>query len=196
MANVGQVYYNVIDDTRNGYATYPNGLDIFSDLVVIYGTRFTKVGIQAPPGTKVIMNENKTIMVGRTGIYELDEDISITSLRFDRPRRYEKDNQKSAELIEAGTALMKEADNERTQKMEQLKNKFPIPPTSQEDENYKAYWDEYNQIQSDYIKKYQEGLGSYNSGINGIYVLPNPNDPDDDINYQDLYNIIVDFIYE
>jgi hypothetical protein len=30
-------------------------------------------------------------MVGRTGIYELDEDIVITSMYFDRPRKYTRD---------------------------------------------------------------------------------------------------------
>jgi hypothetical protein len=41
------------------------------------------------------MNESKTIMVGRTGIYELDDDIAITNMYFIRPRKYKKDEEAS-----------------------------------------------------------------------------------------------------
>ena len=40
-----------------------------------------KLGIQASPGTIVLVN-SKTIKVGKTGIYELDEVVNITSLIF------------------------------------------------------------------------------------------------------------------
>jgi hypothetical protein len=39
----------------------------------------------------VVLNTNKVILIGRTGIYELDDDISITSMYFERPRNYTKD---------------------------------------------------------------------------------------------------------
>lgn len=40
-----------------------------------------KLGIQAEPGTTMLIN-NKAIKVGKTGIYQLDEVINITSLKF------------------------------------------------------------------------------------------------------------------
>jgi hypothetical protein len=41
------------------------------------------------------MNASKTIMIGRTGIYELDEDIAITSMYFVRPKNYIKDEEET-----------------------------------------------------------------------------------------------------
>ena len=35
--------------------------------------KIKKLGVQAPAGTKFIINGDKEIMVGRTGIYELDD---------------------------------------------------------------------------------------------------------------------------
>jgi len=46
-----------------------------------------KIGIQGPPGTKFIIGDSGTtnsmdhvIMIGRTGIYELNDDIVIKKL--------------------------------------------------------------------------------------------------------------------
>lgn len=197
MAQVGQIYYNVMDNTNNGYTSHPNNFDIFSDIVVQYGAnRFNKIGVQAPPGTKVIMNEDKTIIVGRTGIYELDDDIAITKMRFNKPRRYIKDEQASLNSIKAGTEGMLAADAAREAAIKQLSIDYPNIPVDENDPNYLLYWDRYNTIQATYIEAYEEALGLYNTGINGIYILPNPNNVDAPENYQDLYNIIVDFIYE
>ena len=143
------------------------------------------------------MNNAKTIMVGRTGIYELDDDIAITAMYFVRPRKYEKDEEASAEAIEQGVARMQAAADARERALEQFYVDNPIIPDRETDpEGYQAYWDAYNNIQMTYIAAYQEALNLYNSGINGIYVLPNPGDVDAPENYQDLYNVIIDFIYE
>ena len=40
-----------------------------------------KIGIQAPEGTIVVINEQE-IKVGKTGIYELDCLVPVTSLKF------------------------------------------------------------------------------------------------------------------
>lgn len=196
MAAVGQVYYNVLDNNTGGYSSSSTNLNIYSDLVAGYGAKqFNKLGIQAPPGTKVVMNGNKTIMVGRTGIYELDEDISITSIYFVRPAKYIKDENASAEAIAAGTQGMINANNVRQSELNQLHQDYPNIPTDQNNPNYKPYWDRYNAIQAKYIEAYQEALSQFNTGSNGIYVLPNPSNPNAPENFQDLYNVIVDFIY-
>lgn len=196
MATVGQIYYNVIDNNSGSYIK--SGEDIFTDIVNQIGaSQFNKVGIQASPGTQIVMNNAKTIMVGRTGIYELDDDIAITAMYFVRPRKYEKDEEASAEAIEQGVAGMQAAEDARERALEQFYIDNPVIPDRETDpEGYQAYWDAYNNIQMTYIAAYQEALNLYNSGINGIYVLPNPGDVSAPENYQDLYNVIIDFIYE
>lgn len=196
MATVGQIYYNVIDNNSGSYIK--SGEDIFTDIVNQIGaSQFNKVGIQASPGTQIVMNNAKTIMVGRTGIYELDDDIAITAMYFVRPRKYEKDEEASAEAIEQGVARMQAAEDARERALEQFYVDNPVIPDRETDpEGYQAYWDAYNNIQMTYIAAYQEALNLYNSGINGIYVLPNPGDINAPENYQDLYNVIIDFIYE
>lgn len=195
MPTVGQIYYNVIDNNSGSYVS--SGQNIFSDIVVQVGaSQFNKVGVQAPAGTKIVMNESKTIMVGRTGIYELDDDIAITNMYFIRPRKYEKDEEVSQQAIEQGTAGMQAADKKRSEDLERFYKENPDMPDQDTDpEGYKAYWDAYNNIQTVYIEAYQTALSLYNQGVNGIYVLPNPDNVDAPENYQDLYNVIIDFIY-
>lgn len=195
MPTVGQIYYNVIDNNSGSYVS--SGQNIFSDIVVqVRASQFNKVGVQAPAGTKIVMNESKTIMVGRTGIYELDDDIAITNMYFIRPRKYEKDEEASQQAIEQGTAGMQAADKKRSEDLERFYKENPDMPDQDTDpEGYKAYWDAYNNIQTAYIEAYQTALSLYNQGVNGIYVLPNPDNVDAPENYQDLYNVIIDFIY-
>lgn len=109
MAIIGQIIYNVIDfNNKNGFistkkddisiiissinseSTYEEDkINIFNDLVFQINKSehpLKKIGIQAPPGTHAILNDNKDIIIGRTGIYELDEpDIFIKSIYFKRP---------------------------------------------------------------------------------------------------------------
>lgn len=195
MPTIGQVYYNVIDNNSGSYVS--SGQNIFSDIIAQVGaSQFNKVGVQAPAGTKIVMNESKTIMVGRTGIYELDDDIAITNMYFIRPRKYEKDEEASQQAIEQGTEGMQAADKKRANDLEQFYKENPVMPDPDTDpEGYRAYWDSYNNIQTTYIEAYQAALSLYNQGINGIYVLPNPDNIDAPENYQDLYNVIIDFIY-
>lgn len=195
MPTVGQVYYNVIDNNSGSYVS--SGQNIFSDIIAQVGaSQFNKVGVQAPAGTKIVMNESKTIMVGRTGIYELDDDIAITNMYFIRPRKYEKDEEASQQAIEQGTEGMQAADKKRADDLEQFYKENPVMPDPDTDpEGYRAYWDSYNNIQTTYIEAYQTALSLYNQGVNGIYVLPNPDNIDAPENYQGLYNVIIDFIY-
>ena len=188
MPTVGQVYYNVIDNNSGSYVS--SGQNIFSDIIAQVGaSQFNKVGVQAPAGTKIVMNESKTIMVGRTGIYELDDDIAINNMYFIRPRKYEKDEEASQQAIEQGTEGMQAADKKRADDLEQFYKENPVMPDPDTDpEGYRAYWDSYNNIQTTYIEAYQTALS-------GIYVLPNPDNIDAPENYQDLYNVIIDFIY-
>ena len=207
MSTIGQIYYNVVrtDTTPPTSGEISSGIDIFQDIVsASHAQIFTKVGIQAPPGTKAIIDENKTIIVGKTGIWEIgdgsDGYISIHSLRFVRPRRYIKDIAASNAYIEDGIAEMAEADEEYNAAMKELyKDRIPdvflpdgVTPNPESD----AFWEKHDQITGDYFTKFEEGLNKYNTGCNGIYVLPFPNETNNPANYDDLYNVIIDFIYE
>ena len=196
MATVGQVYYNVLDTNKGSYIS--SGINVFNDIVASYGAKqFNKLGVQAPPGTRVVLNTSKTIMIGRTGMYELDENISITNMYFVRPRKYIKDVEASNKAMEQGTQGMIEADNDRRTALDNFYKQHPtIPDKENNPDDYDEYWRAYNTIQSTYITAYQEALNLFNQGTNGIYVLPNPDNTNAPENYEDLYNVIVDFIYE
>lgn len=191
MATVGQVYYNVID--KNTGSCLSSGPDIFSDIVSKYGAKqFNKIGVQAKPGTRMVMNNSKTIMIGATGIYELDDDIVITSMYFIRPKKYIKDIDSSNQAIEDGIQKMKEADARRTAEL----NNLGPEPSKNDTEDFNTYWNKYSSIQTTFIKEYNEGLKLFQTGTNGIYTLPNPDNIQAPENYDDLYDVIVDFIFE
>lgn len=196
MTYVGQVYYNVMDNNIGNYTS--SGINIFEDIIKAYGAKqVNKVGVQAPPGTQVVINNSKTIMIGRTGMYELDEDISITNMYFVRPRKYIKDEVASKQALEQGEQGMKNAESQRQADLNQFHTNWPnIPDKDNDYDNYIAYWEAYNDIQEKYINAYEEALSLFNQGSNGIYILPNPNNVNAPENFQDLYNVIVDFIYE
>lgn len=100
MASIGQIIYNLEDyGTNDGLIStskdkksiissekdpeYKNNrINIFQEL--LSQEEYVKLGIQAPPGTRLQIN-GKNIIVGRTGVYELDEEIIVTSLKFLSP---------------------------------------------------------------------------------------------------------------
>lgn len=196
MATIGQVYYNVID--KNTGSCISSGPGIFKEntpgeLVTRYGaTQFTKVGIQAKPGTIIVINNSKTIMIGQTGIYELDDDIIITSLYFNRPPKYIKDIEASNTAMEQGIAKIKAAEQKQNQALKALGNE----PNKTDTELFRNYWEKHNKIQTTFIKEYNEGLNLFQTGNNGVYRLPNPENISAPENYDDLYNVIIDFIYD
>lgn len=67
------------------YGNFPADAEIIDlikeqdDIVDFYGLK--KLGIQASPGLIVIINDNE-IKIGKTGIYELDYDVYVKSLKF------------------------------------------------------------------------------------------------------------------
>lgn len=204
MADVGQVYHQVID--TEGGAPISYGPSIFEDIVSGVGAqRFTKLGVQAPPGTKMVIdNDDKVIMIGKTGIYELQDGISISKLYFIRPRVYIKDEELSKKYREDGKKGMLDADEKRSIAMQQLNIDYPQIPNEFENDgmtinpDYTAFWDRYNNIQATYIKEYNEALNLFNTGSNGIYKQPNENNPNAPENFDGnlLNNVIIDYVYD
>lgn len=207
MAQIGQIVYNIQDyNSSGGYIStskdnlsstvssqednYDNKkIDIFNTNVVsLYSSKqFSKLGIQAPPGTRLILNGNKTILIGQNGIYELDDGIIITSLQFVRPKNYILNEELTEAAIQVGKDGLLEAEQYRTQQIEDLELNYIFGTTE--------YWKRYEEIQTEYNEKYQFAIAQFNNGLNGIYTLPFPGDISNEDNYQDLYNIIIDFLY-
>ena len=188
MSAIGQIYYRVVDTSSTGDGKHyiSSGIDIYSDIVNASSAKqFTKVGIQAPPGAQVVMNASKTIMIGRTGIYELDEDIVITSMKFVRPTVYIKDEEESESKKQEGEKIIKEAKAALEAAIAAL-GEEPTDPTS---DAYKTYWSGYNEANETYITAFQKGSAILNQGLNGVY-------KEDKTVIGELDNVIVDFIYD
>lgn len=188
MSAIGQIYYRVVDTSSTGDGKHyiSSGIDIYNDIVSASSAKqFTKVGIQAPPGAQVVMNASKTIMIGRTGIYELDEDIVITSMKFVRPTVYIKDEKESESKKQEGEKIIKEAKAALEAAIAAL-GEEPTDPTS---DAYKTYWNGYNEANETYITAFQKGRTILNQGLNGVY-------KEDKTIIGELDNVIVDFIYD
>ena len=201
MANIGQIVYNIEDYYHSGgyistskndisktissndYASWEEylaaAIDIFNqNLVELFNTTgFFKLGIQAPPGTLVILNDSKNIVIGKTGIYELDEDIIISSLKFIPQKIYRKDEEKTLESLNAGLMGMQEAENAR--------NAALINAANLTEEEYNT---QYQIIQETFLSSYEESLKLYNLGVNGVYIFEDE--------YELLHDVIIDFIYK
>lgn len=191
------VYQNNLNDstetTTNDETDYENKkIDIFGVNILKGFNNVKKIGIQAPPGTKFTFNKATTqdtgewIMVGRTGIYELNDDIVINYLRFQRPQNYIINKELSQQLQATGTGIMKVARDTFLQKINDLEKTLGQAPDRTEAGS--EYWTEYNNAHQNYMTQYKSGLGIYLKGKAGVYV------PDPTI--VDLYNIIIDFTYE
>lgn len=173
-----------------------------SIISAIGGNPILKLGIQAPSGTKVHLNSGNTdgdeqiIMIGRTGMYELDENISITDIYFERPRNYILDEDATQTQLSLGKQGMKTAEETRENRINTLNGGTnPYPPSQTIVKDSEEYWNCYIKINDDFQKEYDIAKGQYNIGVTGIYKLPNQDKLDAEENFKELYNIIIDFEY-
>jgi hypothetical protein len=90
-------------------------------------------------------------MIGRTGIYELDEDVPINSIKFERPKKYERDEVATEAALQAGKDGFLAAEQTREQALQALEEE-----SSRLTET--AYWSKYSDIQETYNTSYQEAL--------------------------------------
>jgi len=125
-------------------------------------------------------------MIGRTGIYELDEDIAITNMYFVRPKNYIRDDEETESKKQEGEKIIKDA----KAALEAAIAALGTEPSDPSSDAYKTYWEGYNEANETYIAAFQEGSAILNQGLNGVYKL------DEDNPYGDLENVIVDFIYD
>ena len=205
--NIGQFYYNVEQIEGEGSNTRLQTISnittnqIFNSNIVevAKAARFTRLGIQAPPGTKVVINRTHNIIIGRTGLYELEADI--THLYFVRTIKYIKDEDAIKLAKYKGSKMMLEAEQARINNMRNLPSDY-IFPTSENawSDRDERYWDQYINYENLYINGsnrngYEAGLAQYQKGKNGIYKLPNPDDESADENFVVLRNVVIDYQY-
>lgn len=77
---IGQYIYKVLDTVSGSYL---KNSDVFNNMqdgateTPTITNNFTKLSFQAPTGTKITIDDNKTIIVGRSGYYEVPEGITV-----------------------------------------------------------------------------------------------------------------------
>ena len=165
---------------------YSEVINIYQDVVKYDVSKigWQKMGIQAPSGTRFMINDDREILVGRTGVYELDENIIVTKLSFIQPKNYIYDKETSDQLLNKGKEEIDAAELARKDAMEEL------------DPDAADYYEKYQEIQEIYAAAYEKALSKYNRGINGVYTLPDPDNENNELNYKKLYNIIIDYVTE
>lgn len=101
--NDKETYYEVVPGERINHPVTINKAMLISGSVFNNITPIVKLGVQAIPGTKFRVNANKDwIIVGMTGIYELDltnSSAMITKLQFDETSLNIIDKNENAYLI-------------------------------------------------------------------------------------------------
>ena len=133
-----------------------------------------KLGIQAPPGTKFSL-VGKSIMMGTSGLYELDEESLPDNvvLYFEPQTIYELDEEASADLLESAKKKMNEAEAKR---IAQLANLNP--------DDYLSYID----VNDEFYNEYNTAVMEYYYGTQGVYTS--------ETTTEKLKNIIIDVIYK
>lgn len=203
MATIGQIVYNLEDQNNPGmylstsedgsninshdrYTTPQDGKrNIFESVFGDNDVILSKLGIQAPPGTRFILN-GKNIMIGTSGLYELDEEslpeIKKNNFKFIAPVLYELDQTLTQELLNSSIEALNTLEAERIEAISEIK---PDENGNLATEDYEAYLT----LNQDFIEKYNEAQVNYLYALSGVYVkVKNPNTT--------LYNIIIDYIQE
>ena len=172
--NPGQILYNVKIPQDGSIITTPNGIDIYTEILdQINVTAIKKLGIQAPTGTICYVN-NKEIMIGRTGMYELEDVVTVSSLYFVEKQIYILNKEATENQLMDAKQRIAALEAEREAQMKML------------DPNDSEYYTKYISIQETYYAGYSVALELYNEALQGIYIQGGK---------EDLENIIVDYLY-
>lgn len=172
--NIGQILYKVKVPQDGSITTSPDNLNIFNDVLSQIGVAgIKKLGIQAPAGTICYIN-GQEIMIGKSGIYELDELIVVNSLYFVKKQIFILDNEATADQLADAKQRIDDLEEERQQLTAMLPKNDP------------DYYKKYIEIQENFYKQYSVVLELYNEALQGIYIRGGE---------EDLENIIIDFLY-
>lgn len=183
---VGQIVYNLYNFGENDQPITTKDIMNEKNLLADFGD-VVKLGIQCEPGERWTIetssgNEPKEIMVGRSGVYELDNDIIVSSLKYNPRQGYILNEGDTNKAISEGLLGLNAAEDERTRSLEEFGiNMSGINNLTQDQVN------EYNNIQNKFQQAYKIAYATYIRGINGIYEKSK-----EDIKPK---NIIIDFVY-
>lgn len=185
----GQLYYQVrMSDgslQNSSGVTEDNFFGKDNNLVSLVGaTRFTKLGVQAPPGTKIVLNNTRTIMIGRTGIYEIEAEI--TNMYIIRLVNYVAKTNEEIDAKRTGLKAMISAVDTWYEYLHSIEGQIP----EEGDYNWTINDDNVVDNEKTYQANYDTALGMYMTGYNGIYEKSKTKP------YVDVENIIIDFQYE
>lgn len=210
LANIGQIIYNVDGVPNTGTTGEHTLFEILTNGII--GTNgildssqiITKLSVQGEPGLKLVINNNE-IMIGRTGIYELDEKIIVNSLRIIPIRKYRRDDEKTVEAQKAALEIFKNIDFEGSESYKLIQNEFNTDryTTTTKEKKHSVKEGSNNTYDiTDWVKLYENNNAKFNlgyiqylQGINGIYVPVN-NDPTSETAYEKINNLIIDYVYE
>ncbi|MDE6284863.1 MAG: hypothetical protein K2M17_03880 [Bacilli bacterium] len=172
--NIGQILYKVKVPQDGSIISNPERINIFNDVLSQTGiASIKKLGIQAPPGTICYINDQE-IMIGRSGMYELDEVIIVSSLYFVKKQIFILDSAATADQLASSKERMDYLEERRQQQTASLNRSDP------------EYYKKYIEIQEQFYKEYSVTLELYNEALQGIYIRGGE---------EDLENIIIDFLY-
>ena len=138
---IGQYIYKVLDTVSGSYL---KNSDVFNNMqdgateTPVITNNFTKLSFQAPTGTNIII-DGKTVIIGRSGYYEVPEGIRVGSFSLKAGMIYtpaQNDKVKAALTILSGTV------SELNTAIENAKNDVSIiVDNKQFEEDYQKYQD-------------------------------------------------------
>lgn len=102
----------------------------------------------------------KTIIIGQTGVYEIDDDnLTISSLKFIKPRKYIRDEAATKEKLTEGAKTMHEAEKARAKAITGLTLNDNYDDSNKE--SFLSNWASYIAAQNAFSERYPEGLALY-----------------------------------
>lgn len=139
---IGQYIYKVLDTVSGSYL---ENSDVFNNMkdgateTPTITNNFTKLSFQAPTGTNIIINKDKTVIVGRSGYYEVPEGIAVGSFSLKAGMIY---TPAESDKITGALDVLSKTVNELNTAIENAKNDVSIiVDNKQFEKNYQKYQD-------------------------------------------------------
>ena len=192
MADIGQYLYNWYDLKGNPNTSLPPERTI-EDNLVSDPNGWTKVGIKAPVGTRVKINDN-IFVIGPSGTLHINkEGYIIKSLSFIKDYIVIKD-------VDAIDASIKNGMENIDKALSNFINQGQITIIKNENdivETETTYaisninqQQELSGIYAEFLKNFIEGYNEFSQGVSGVYKVQTENG---NPQKQELYNILIDY---
>lgn len=190
---VGQICYHIMEmgNENNSIGVtqidYPRNINIYDDIFTqeavahLNNRTITKLSVTAQPGTKIIINSDKEIMIGRSGVYEV-EDVEITSLYFKKTYKMEINDGKSNKSLKDGYKSIYDAITvlQGLGLTDPGESDYAVTHKDDIKQNINTILQQGNNIVA--------GCNEFNTGYNGIYKTTSE--------VLELNNVIIDYVYE